>query len=85
MMVEHAKTDLEFEHIDVRYIRSTISGKTNFYTVQTKSGEPLGTISYFPNWRKYTFAPVANTVYDVKCLCDIAGAIQHYSELHKLP
>lgn len=46
--------------------------KTDIYQVVTKDGESLlGQISWWAPWRKYTFQPNANCVFETQCLMDI--------------
>ena len=47
--------------------------KTKTVVVRTRrSANMLGTIKWFANWRKYTFVPEPDTLYDSNCLHDIA-------------
>lgn len=46
--------------------------KTKVFEVVAKEGSiKLGEIKWFGRWRKYTFNPVNNTVFEQDCLKDI--------------
>lgn len=60
---------IEFIHLDV-----SDSGKTDIWGVRTKEGaESLGVVSWFGRWRCYAFTPSENTVFEKRCLRDIAN------------
>lgn len=60
------------------------SGKTKKWTIQSLNGVlVLGWIAWFPNWRKYTFIPAADTVHDWNCLREIADFIEARTKEHK--
>ena len=46
--------------------------KTNIWRVQNKSGEQLGSVSWYSPWRRYTFKPYAGGIFDALCLHAIA-------------
>jgi hypothetical protein len=56
--------------IDIHEI--TANTKTKRFAVTTKDGDSLGEIRFFPTWRKYSFYPYGQTVYEADCLRDIA-------------
>jgi hypothetical protein len=57
----------------VRFVLTDTPGrKTKVWLVQTKDGEDLGEIKFWPRWRKYSFFPLPNTLYEQDCLWDIA-------------
>lgn len=59
---------LKFEHT-----RNSKSGKTKIWEVLTTyDNSLLGIISWFGRWRKYSFYPAPNTVFEKDCLRDIA-------------
>lgn len=48
--------------------------KTAIYAVRTtEAGEDLGEVKFWPRWRKFTFFPLAGTIYEKDCLRDIAN------------
>lgn len=58
------------------YLNFTIvsnSGKTLLVGVGNNSGVKLGYIKWFPPWRKYAYHPITATIFDSKCLKQIAG------------
>ena len=60
--------------IDIHEI--TANTKTKQFAVSTKDGQPLGEIRFFPRWRKYSFYPYSQTIYEADCLRDIANFCQ---------
>ena len=47
--------------------------KTDTYTVWAREGNALlGVIKWFGNWRRYSFFPAVDTVFEETCLRDIA-------------
>lgn len=55
--------------------------KTSRYGVYAKADNfPLGTVSWFGRWRKYTFQPAANTVYEETCMRDISQFIEEQTK-----
>lgn len=46
--------------------------KTSTWSVQAENGGELGVIGWWGAWRKYTFFPKANTLFDASCLRSIA-------------
>ncbi len=54
------------------FIKKQLFGrKTPTYTVENKSGEYLGLITFNPAWRKFVFNPASDTIFDAACLSDI--------------
>lgn len=52
-------------------------GTTKIWSITaTASNSPLGTIRWFSPWRRYTFHPVPNTLYDANCLELVAAFIR---------
>ncbi len=45
--------------------------KTSVYSVASKRGDALGTISWHSPWRRYAFNPGYGTTFDAECLNDI--------------
>lgn len=68
--------------IDIEEVGDT--GKTKRFGVFAKDGRsPLGEISWFGRWRRYTFKPFAGTVYEQQCLRDIAAFCELQTKTHK--
>jgi hypothetical protein len=44
---------------------------------------PLAEIKWFPRWRKYCFFPIGDTVFEEKCLGDIAEFITTRTKEHR--
>ena len=67
----------EGKYIDFRLHGISPSGKTKTWKVQNRETlEILGTIEWFGRWRKYTFAPKPDMVFEETCLRDISEFIQ---------
>lgn len=57
-------------------------GKTKQWRVSTADrAATLGVIKFFPRWRKYSFWPNANTLYEADCLRDIADFCEGQTKL----
>jgi hypothetical protein len=63
--------------------RPSPSGKTKGWHVRTTGGVLLGYIFWRAPWRKYVFAPAADTIYEEDCLRDIADFIDTKTTEHK--
>lgn len=72
------------KYIQVSWAGGSKSGKTDLYEVRNKqSMEPLGSISWYAQWRKYCFYPLNNTIYDYSCLDEIGRVLFELNERHK--
>jgi hypothetical protein len=61
--------------------------KTKVWNVVAKDdGLILGSVFWYGAWRRYVFGPTADcdTVYEQRCLRDIAGFVEARSNDHKL-
>ena len=56
---------------------------TNTIAVLTKENEEIGTIMWFPKWRKYCFFPGVQTLYEETCLREISEYIETATREHK--
>jgi hypothetical protein len=68
--------DRVYQYVALRYAGDSPSGKTQVWRVETRHGDPLGTVRWFGRWRQYTFQPSPATIYSAGCLTDIADFIQ---------
>lgn len=58
--------------------------KTKVWAVTSKYDDfLLGYVLWFAKWRKYSFAPEPNTVFEQDCLRDIADFCQRQTTFHK--
>ncbi len=58
--------------------------KTKVWEIRTiEKDDLLGYIKWYPRWRKYSFFPCNNTVYENTCLHDIADFIKEQMRLRK--
>jgi hypothetical protein len=69
--------------IVVKFKHYSDSMKTKVFAVQDARGDELGTIQWHVPWRKYVFAPRAGTLYDEKCMREIAYACHELTEGHR--
>ncbi|MCL4417502.1 MAG: hypothetical protein M1365_12560 [Actinobacteria bacterium] len=51
-----------------------------WYIINKKSGNSIGMIYWYSNWRKYCFEPHPETVWDVGCLLDIVEFLNKLKE-----
>lgn len=58
------------------------SGKTQKWLATSVHGALLGTVSWYAQWRRYAFQPVAGTVFDAVCLREIATFVEGETEAH---
>lgn len=59
----------------IRFVHHEVSpsGKTQIYNVvSSDGGHHLGQIKFFPRWRCYAFFPEESSVFEHRCLRDIA-------------
>lgn len=62
----------------------TKSGLTKIWAVNATHGAiQLGRVFWFAAWRRYCFAPCADTVFDTKCLDEIQVFLVKCNEEHK--
>lgn len=58
--------------------------RTRHWMVHSKqSGDVLGTIAWYTNWRKYCWFPYPDTVFEWQCLRDIAEFIERETLWHR--
>jgi hypothetical protein len=69
----------------VKFVEGTPKPKTKTWNVIAKEGEvELGWVGWFSKWRKYCFFPAGETIYEEKCLRDIAQFIQEQTKHHRM-
>jgi hypothetical protein len=58
----------------VEFIEMRRTGKTTVWDIVTKDGGVvLGSVKWFGRWRKYSFFPKPDTIYEATCLRDIVA------------
>ena len=68
----------------IKFVKFADTGKTEKYYVTSKEEIfNLGEIKWFSRWRCYAFFPNENTVYEKKCMIDIAEFLIHLMEKRK--
>lgn len=70
-------------YFSVHIHRDSPSGKTKIYRVCTPTAT-LGFIKWYAPWRRYTFDPMNNTVYEPTCLRELATACEQLTTTHVL-
>lgn len=70
----------------IKFEDTSIAGnKTKmFLVINNESEETIGLIKWYGAFRKYSFFPNANTVFENKCLRDITVVLEYLMEQHKL-
>ena len=68
------KTKYEFIHFDLieKKAKTFVIGCYN----NSRSGELLGRVKWYPFWRQYCFFPTTKAVYSASCLDDISHFIK---------
>lgn len=60
----------------IRFEQLESKTKTSVYNVIAKEGDTkLGQIKWYAPWRKYSFFPAPNTLFETQCLSDIVSFI----------
>ena len=68
----------------IKFVLVEEKPKTHIWSVQTiESGLEIGIIKWRPSWRKYSFFPDNETVFEEDCLRDIADFISEETRKHK--
>ncbi len=67
----------EGTHIEFVHEGMSLSGKTGIWIVLAKrGGGVLGKVKWFSRWRKYSFFPAQDCVFEQTCLREIAEFIE---------
>ena len=78
---------IQTEFLRVVHLTQSISGATDIYQVFSKKDSSchflLGFIKWYGPWRKYAFFPEPKTLFDNKCLTDLAGVLHKLTHDHK--
>lgn len=62
------------------------SKKTKTFEINAKEGGyKLGVVKWYASWRKYSFFPEPNTLFESKCLQDITDFMNGLMEERKSP
>ena len=60
-------------YFKINYLTDSKTGKTKVFEVLTLDNKIiLGYIKWHGAWRKYTFHPESNTLFDNKCMIELA-------------
>jgi hypothetical protein len=72
------------EGTHIKFVPAPPKPKTKVWWVVNKYDNfQLGWIAWFPPWRKYSFSPKENTVYEQVCLREISNFIEEQTKIHK--
>jgi len=72
------------EHVEFLFTRPSESGKTKVFRVNTiNENITLGEVRWYAPWRKYAFYPEWNTLYEERCLRDIADFVGRVTIKHR--
>jgi hypothetical protein len=67
--------------------RGVPSGKKtriwSVHPIELSGASQLGEVRWFSPWRQYGFYPAANTVFERRCLRDIANFCEQQTHLHR--
>ena len=67
----------------IRFREVPAAGKTQRWVVETLTGVSLGHVSWFGVWRQYCMFPNEATVFERKCLRDIATFCETKTRTHR--
>lgn len=68
----------------IKFVPGRPKPKTKVWSILNNYGDgELGTVQWFSRWRKYSFFPADNTVYEEVCLREIADFCQRKTTEHK--
>ena len=71
-------------HIVFRLANDIPDGmKTAIWLVLDKAGGVLGQVKWFGRWRKYSFFPMPDCVFEGTCLREIARFIEDQTRAHR--
>ena len=59
-------------HLSFEILPKRKSRKTEIWAVMDQNGSSLGEVRWWASWRRYTFHPAEDTLYDPGCLRQIA-------------
>ena len=51
-----------------------------WFVISRENGATLGFIAWHPPWRRYVFAPEPETVFEERCLRDLADVIEAFTK-----
>lgn len=71
-----------YQHIEFELVEQ--KPKTLVYDIlNINSGDKIGTIKWFANWRQYVFFPTNDCVFSCGCLADIIDFTKKVQDNHK--
>jgi hypothetical protein len=76
-------SDWSGTHIQFRHQGSSETGKTSIWLVTDAGGGSIGRVKWFGRWRKYSFFPAPDCVFEQVCLREIAEFIENRTTEHR--
>ena len=73
---------MEYKHIKFELIGCPQSGIVSKWLCETRDGDDLGEVHWYPPWRQYCFYPDEGTVFSADCLADIQDFLGKAKQLH---
>jgi hypothetical protein len=67
----------------LKFIETKDTGKTKVFNICNNSGDILGYIKWFANWRRYCFYTIDNMIFDVNCISEVSDFITNLMEERK--
>jgi len=68
----------------IKFVPAPPKPKTKVWWIVNKYDDGhIGTIGWYASWRKYSFYPLNNTVYEQVCLREIADFCENKTKEHK--
>ena len=69
---------------NLNFIKSDSTGKTDIYDIASSLNDAyLGVIKWYSPWRRYTFYPKDDTLFDAGCLAEIEEFLSDLMEARK--
>lgn len=85
-VIESCLLSGDMKYINILPANQLLPPKTMVWDVTNKkSGELLGRIKYYANWRQYCFFPATCTVFSAGCLAEITGFIEAHKKDRRGP
>ena len=80
-MGDHSKIDGKY----IRFVAGPPKAKTlTWFVINKDSEQAIGEIKWYGAWRRYSFFPFTDTVYEMTCLDDIAEFLREQTQQRKV-
>lgn len=71
------------KYLHLNFLYKSKTGKTSIYGIYNKDNDFLGYIKWNTSWRRYSFFPDFDLVFDANCLQEIINFIKKLMEERK--